>query len=548
MKKRLVALLIATSVMASTLAGCGAAETGKESTAAKESETTEVASSAEKETPEQPEETPVIKILLHCGDTVNMMDPDDMDIITAIDQQVGVETEWEVIKEANWSTQINLILADKKDWPDVIISPAKMDSEKYGVDQGMFLALDDLIAEYMPNYSKQIAESAVDPTIKNIASDGKHYAVGYFVPQNVNTGVQYFVNKTWMEALKLETPTNVEELTEVLRAFKTGDPNGNGQADEIPMSGTVTKGGTDSLFYMLGLFGIPYANYDWLWVNDNKQVQLVPKSDGFRECMEWLHECYVEGLLDVECLSQDTKTVNSKAGEGRIGFGTTSRLNSSPWGAAALDYYTLYVPGEGAKYNKTIESAGDRVNILSSNENVEATMKWLDACFDVETQFTLYYGEKQETMDTSKPGWYYNANGNIEQVAVDKDKAPALLPYLGATGLFMMSPTNYADVFEMPIYRTEKTENAKLYEDAGVFQKYSNSWTGYVKLTNEQSQEVALVKTELESAMLEHVAKFIDEGVTDDSWNEFMGVLDNLKLEDRYVDVMNEGMAKLDIK
>ena len=294
MNKKLVALLIATSMMASALAGCGAAETGKDSPATGESKKTEESSSVAKESSEKPEETPVIKILLHCGDTVNIMDPDDMDIITAIDEQVGVETEWEVIKEANWSTQINLILADKKDWPDIIISPAKMDCEKYGVDQGMFLPLDDLIAEHMPNYSKQIAESAVDPTTKQITSDGKRYALGYFVPQNVNTGVQYFINKTWMEALKLEMPKNVEELTEVLRAFKTKDPNGNGQADEIPMSGTVTKGGSDSLFYMLGLFGIPYANYDWLWVNDNKQVSLVPKSEGFRECMEWLHECYVK--------------------------------------------------------------------------------------------------------------------------------------------------------------------------------------------------------------------------------------------------------------
>lgn len=548
MNKKLVALLIATSMMASALAGCGAAEKDTGSSAVSENETSEASSSAAETSSVEPQETPTIKILLYSKDNSNIMDPDDMDIIKAIDEKVGVETEWEVIKETAWNTQINLILADKKDWPDVIISAGKMDYEKYGVDQGMFLPLDDLIAEYMPNYSKQIAESAVDPTLKLIASDGKRYVLGYFVPQNVNTGVQYFINKAWMEALNLEMPKNVEELTEVLRAFKTKDPNGNGEADEIPMSVTMTKGGTDAVGYMLGLFGIPYANYDWLWMNDDKQAQLVPKTEGFRECMEWLHACYEEGLLDVESLSQDTKTVNSKAGEGRLGFGTTSRLNSGTWGANALDYYTLYVPGEGAKWNKTIEAAGGRVNILSSNENVEATMKWLDACFDVETQFTLYYGEKQEKEDTSKYGWFYNENGNIEQVVVDKDKAPALLPYLGADGLFMMSPTNYADVFEMPIYRTEKTENAKIYEDAGIFQKISNSWLGYVKLTNEQSQDIALIKTELESAMLEHMAKFIDEGVTDDSWNEFMDVLDGMGVDERYVDVMNEALAKVDIK
>ena len=34
----------------------------------------------------------------------------------------------------------------------------------------------------------------------------------------------------------LDMPTNTEELKDVLKAFKTQDPNGNGKADEIPMS------------------------------------------------------------------------------------------------------------------------------------------------------------------------------------------------------------------------------------------------------------------------------------------------------------------------
>ena len=37
-----------------------------------------------------------------------------------------------------------------------------------------------------------------------------------------------YINQTWLDNLGLEVPTNMDELEEVLIAFKEGDPNGNG--------------------------------------------------------------------------------------------------------------------------------------------------------------------------------------------------------------------------------------------------------------------------------------------------------------------------------
>lgn len=44
------------------------------------------------------------------------------------------------------------------------------------------------------------------------------------------------INVEWLEKLYFDMPTTTEELKEVLIAFKTKDPNGNGKADEIPLS------------------------------------------------------------------------------------------------------------------------------------------------------------------------------------------------------------------------------------------------------------------------------------------------------------------------
>ena len=44
-------------------------------------------------------------------------------------------------------------------------------------------------------------------------------------------------NAEWLEALGVtELPTTTEGFYELLKRFKTEDPNGNGEADEIPLS------------------------------------------------------------------------------------------------------------------------------------------------------------------------------------------------------------------------------------------------------------------------------------------------------------------------
>ena len=59
----------------------------------------------------------------------------------------------------------------------------------------------------------------------------------------------------WLDELGLEIPTTTEELKEVLIAFKTQDPNGNGEADEIPMSFIINDGDEDPAL-LFGAFGL----------------------------------------------------------------------------------------------------------------------------------------------------------------------------------------------------------------------------------------------------------------------------------------------------
>ena len=135
----------------------------------------------------------------------------------------------------------------------------------------------------------------------------------------------------------------MESLTEVLRAFKTGDPNGNGEADEVPLEMGLDTG-FYSVRYILPLFGIPCDPDKWIYIDDNKQVQFAATQDGFRECMEWLNMCYTEGLVDAEVLSQDLNTIETKLAGGNVGFFPAWRLVAMGWDEGVAKDAVFWMP------------------------------------------------------------------------------------------------------------------------------------------------------------------------------------------------------------
>ena len=533
-KKRLWALLLTAAMLVPTLSACGKGEEQKETVASTPANVVESSSTASNQETAPEEEEVVLKILMKQPDTV--VYTEEIPPLDAINEQVGVKTEFEFIKASEWDTKINLILATGE-YPDVIIARGGMDSESFGVDQKIFLPLDDLIQEYMPIYAERIAEAGDLVNGRLIASDGQMYALGFYASQAINVPSHHFINQDWLDTLKLDTPTDVEGLTEVFRAFKTQDPNGNGEADEIPYTAIITPAGSyDSVYHMLNLFGLPYDYNTWAYIDDNKEIQFTPTQDSYREFMEWLHTLYEEGLMDVEVISQDTEMMKAKINEGKIGYFTQWRLSASGYDPAS-EAYELYVPGDGAKIPRMVDMASQIVYITSTNEHVEKTCEWLEAYLETENMASMYWGAQNQDQDPTKPGWCYDENGKIKNLKKPADMTAQ--PYFGNYGLFY-APDQYSlDNLTQAPERIEKTNFCNIYEDAGLIQKYSNSYLRIARMSGEQSTEMSLMKTELDSAISEYTALFIKEGVTDANWNEFCDILKGIGSE-KYLQIYRD--------
>lgn len=545
MKKKAVAMLLAAAMAITSLVGCGSsADTG--SSAASESAAGSEAS-GEASANFNAEGYPIVneeitlKVMLAIRDTDTMIAPEEMPAVQRLDELTGIKTEWEVIKGADWETKLNLMFASGE-YPDVIIAPnGNVDDEEYGVTQQLLIPLDDLIEEYMPNYTSRRDAEESDPTASLVASDGQIYSVGYLVGQNINTNQHYFINQTWLDALGLETPTDMESLTEVLRAFKTGDPNGNGEADEIPLEMGLDTG-FNGIRYILPLFGIPCDPDKWIYIDDNKQVQFAATQEGFRECMEWLNMCYTEGLVDAEVLSQDFNTIETKLKSGNVGFFSAWRLIAMGYDERVAKDAVFWMPDtETTSCYRYLELARPAAFITATNENVEATMRWLDAMLETEMQFSLYYGE-QDATDGS--GWTYNENGKIDSI---NNGSVEVRNYLDCNTMFWAPGKYISETFNMPEQRTEKTEYCLQSDEAGIIQKYSNDYLDMAPLTSEQLQSVTLTETDIDNAVVENIASFVSNGVTDDSWNSFVSLFDGMGVAE-YVQMYQDAIDSMEIE
>ena len=546
MKRKLIALLLTSAMTVGCLVGCGAENNSDVPESSENSKEVIAESDNFNETGYPIVNEPItLNVMLRIRDTDTLMDVNEMPVMQALEEQTGIHVEWEVIKETDWSTRTNLMLASGE-YPDIIIG--SIDAEEYGVSQEILIPVDELTAQYMPIYTERMADEAADPTISLVCSDGRKYAIGEMENLGCDINCFNFINQTWLDKLNLETPTTIDALTDVFRAFKTQDPNGNGKADEVPIELALNSQTYYGVNGVLPLFGIP-KNFDkWVYLDDNKQVQLVPMQDEFRECMEWLHLLYEEELVDAEFLSQDNSTVDLKLASGDIGFFAAYRLTDKGWDDGVKKDSVLFTPawtdGREANIERHMVIASEAAYITATNEYVAESLRWLDATLESETMWSLRYGSQDGT-DGEGTGWKYNDEGLIEFMW--SLQATETFPCLGVNALSVASAKYMQENVSQAPKNAERISFSNTYEETGVKQTYSNSYLKLVTFSSEQNEKNNLIETDLDKAVKEAMADFVVKGVTDDTWNAFVQRLKDMNTAE-YVKAYQDGIDALGIE
>lgn len=299
--KKLLSLLLTTGLVLSC-AACGSneqtADTPATSVASNQEASKDAGNDAKAEEPLWPEDVSLTYYLR--GGTAEY-EPylyKDLVGINKIQEESGIDLDFNVICGTGDEIQAQyLSMIASGNYPDVI---QWLHNEQYvgGVDQlykdGVIIELNELIENHMPNLKKILEEH---PNLaKDMANDDGQYL--YFTVLNPMESTAdilsicywgFLMRKDWLENLGLDAPTNIDEWYEVLKAFKTQDPNGNGMDDEIPFDA-----GAAGLSLFMPSFDI------------NTGVYIDPKtgkvgygeySDNYKEFLTTMNKWYSEGLI-----------------------------------------------------------------------------------------------------------------------------------------------------------------------------------------------------------------------------------------------------------
>jgi putative aldouronate transport system substrate-binding protein len=373
-------------------------------------------------------------------------------------------------------------------------------------------------------------------------------------------GTKLWINHDWLKKLGLEMPRTTEELYQVLKAFKTKDPNGNGKADEIPLSGYNAVSTPDSNVFASGfMYPVPSFGAENYGITIEKgTVDFGFNKPGFRDVLRYARKLHVEGLFDPSSFTQDQNQLTQLGekpdavvlGAGLVGFWSQMTINGGASGRYKL--YSLAPPLKGPKgfgqvsYTKN-NMRRDTMVITSAAKQPEIIMKWIDYFFSTEGSRNIAYGPKDLGWRDGKPG-EIGLNGKpalFDRLNVAGDSAVAKNL---AWGFFPFPRNQNVDERLGEVRSNDYYDPVKIMTrlTGEVRKQYAGTevpdemYFPPVYMTPEQAKESITIRTNLMSFVKESSALFIlgDKDIEKD-WGKYVEEIEKIGVK-RYVQIFQD--------
>lgn len=307
---------------------------------------------------------------------------DNLPVWQEVERRTGVRIDWEVLPADQYGDAMRLKLSKSKDLPDILYLP--FNDPVTLAQEGAIIPLDGLLSANAPHIADFLRDNpAIDKKLR--LSDGKLYALA-----SVVSGAAYtdpyglMIRKDWLERLGLREPTTLDEWYAVLKAFKEGDPNGNGVRDEVPLLPNLGLKG-------LKLFGSAVGGHffysDGFYADAGGTVRYEWLSPEAAELVEWWRKLYREGLLAPDFLTKTGDSYLTEAMGGRVGavngfLNTRSKYEEGNRQAGVADpEWVMTAPPRGSGGEPFYEIYGpvsSWYGISASSRQPELALRWLD--------------------------------------------------------------------------------------------------------------------------------------------------------------------------
>lgn len=320
--KRKIALLLTAVMVTGMFAGCGNSQNSSGSTGGS---STATASSLENADPDFKYDEPVtLSSFFEISPTI-MSDFDQETVVNSLYYQrlkertnISIDWKWFAANTTDDSVQKKSVAIASGDIPDFMIVNSS---------QLALLAKSDLINRDIGKIFEAYASDTLmdwttgegDAALDSAKDKGEIIAIP-LVDSSIDGADVLWIRRDWINKLGLEMPKTMEDLYNVMIAFRDQDPDGNGQADTLGMvfhNNFLSAGLGDAT----GVFN-GFGAYPEQWIDDGsgKLEYGVADADTNKEALNYLAKLYQEGLIAQDFSSNDETKGTEPAAAGKAGI------------------------------------------------------------------------------------------------------------------------------------------------------------------------------------------------------------------------------------
>lgn len=246
---------------------------------------------------------PIDKVTMLVNYTAAEAPSSDSKIIERILEYTGTELEVSWVPQSGYDEKLNTLIASQSLPEITVVRNVKATGIVNAARSGMLWDISPYLSEYT-NLSKLNSN-----VLKNVQIDGVQYMLPRMRDVARTGGV---LRKDWLDNLGMEMPTTLDELYNILKAFKKNDPDKNGKDDTYGFSlkyNAIPRFSTLVSVYNGG-------PNEW-GLDDNGNVVPEFYFDTYTESLTWFRNAYTEGLINQDfpvCRDADINFTSGVAG------------------------------------------------------------------------------------------------------------------------------------------------------------------------------------------------------------------------------------------
>ena len=538
MKRKLLAVLLAGTMLSGLLAGCGQEEK-PESVAG-----SEVVETVSTQVTETQQEEVVEELTYPLADAEDLTwwvrdnfilqseftSADQSPFHTGLSEKTGVNIEWSFpAVGADVTTAYNLIWQEEE-LPNIIWSNSiKVSEGTTLLEDGMIYDLTEYLPEYAPDFWEFVNRPEYEDAKKLMTTlDGKFFGIPMISESDWgNSWMGPIIRTDWLKECGLDAPVTYEDWEKVMVAFK--------DKYDCAFMPPITQFRMVGLASGAGAYGSLNPRY---YVDDNGTVKFANVQEEYKSYLTTLNKWYEMGLIDTDFTTANVSGVRAKALNNEVGitFGPTSLLTNLNKDAEAEKTgavweaieYPRTAAGEPTSYvlgaRTAFSEAGYAVITTScSEEQLITALKLLNYGFTEEGINYWNYG-------TEGVSYTVDASGNVQWTETMTGDAAGLNEALKKhCGLAGGGPSVQLDYYK----RVKNTEVAVEALDKWAANTDSPVHTvpAILLTTDENStytDKNAAITTYVQASGL----KFITGEESLDNWDTYLAELDKLGLQE----------------